>query len=368
MKILMLADGMERGGAESHLETLILGLLERGHEIGLLSLGGGVADRLKEAGVRCRSYARELPRWRALLRGRRLLSEILAREEFHVLHAHTRFTSLMMRGLAGKGSARGAVVTVHAAYPPTPVVRGIQTGGELVIAVSEDLRARLCDSFGVPPERISVIPNGVDCRRFFPPWEGVSPFSVLFASRLEPDCMEGARLLCELAPDLRARFPELRIRVAGGGAGLAELRKTVGRLEADRGWREPVISLLGDVEDMAAEYRRNRIVVGVSRVALEGAASGCAVVLCGNEGYGGILREADERFALSNFCCRGEAYPTREALERDLLELLAHPARTADLAHRTSRWVRAHFSAEEMVKATEEVYRRLMEEKGGLQP
>ena len=168
--------------------------------------------------------------------------------------------------------------------------------------------------------------------------------------------MEGARLLCELAPDLRARFPELRIRVAGGGAGLAELRKTVGRLEVDRGWREPVISLLGDVEDLAAEYRRNRVVVGVSRVALEGAASGCAVVLCGNEGYGGILREADERFALSNFCCRGDGEAGEALLFSALRDLLGDGNRQTAVAASARRWMLRDYTSQSMAEAVARVY------------
>lgn len=369
MKILMLTDGMESGGAESHLETLTLGLMARGHDVGLLSCGGRVADRLEAAGARQWQYRRGGKRWMDLWRGRRILSELLRNGGFEILHAHTRFTAVMMRGLAGKGTPRGSVISVHAAYPKTPLLWRLQGRGEAIVAVSEDLRARLCDVFDVPPERVSVIPNGVDCHRFSPAVEGEergSDSSVLFASRLDSDCMEGAILLCQIAPALKERFPHLRIRIAGGGDGLDTLRERVRRLTERERWGEPVISLLGQVEDMASEYRRNSIFVGVSRAAMEAAASGCAVILCGNEGYGGILRESAYSLALGNFCCRGEGLPTAEALERDLTELLTHPREREDWAEAGAQWVRRHCSAEDMVASTEGVYRRLMEVKGGL--
>ena len=90
MKILMLTDGMESGGAESHLETLTLGLMARGHDVGLLSCGGRVADRLEAAGARQWRYRRGGKRWMDLWRGRGILSEILRNEPFEILHAHTR--------------------------------------------------------------------------------------------------------------------------------------------------------------------------------------------------------------------------------------------------------------------------------------
>ena len=52
MKILMLTDKMEAGGAETHIETLALALTARGHDVTVLSAGGRIADRLEAAGVK----------------------------------------------------------------------------------------------------------------------------------------------------------------------------------------------------------------------------------------------------------------------------------------------------------------------------
>ena len=359
MRILMLADRMEGGGAETHVECLAAGLVRLGHSVAVLSGGGRIAERMAQKGIVQYGF-----RWsdRPLVCHWRMccaLRSVLKKYRFDVLHAHTRKTAFSLR-ILWKTRIRMqknalTVVTVHAAFSCTPLLRWLCYWGDRTVAVSEDLRARVCDLFGVPAEVISVIPNGVDEEKFCPSETLMRPSSVLFASRLDGDCSMGAELLCRIAPTLRKKHPALQIRIAGGGERLEDLRRLAAEANLQSG--AEVVVLLGNVANMAAEYGGNEIFVGVSRAAVEAALSGCAVVLCGNEGWGGILTPQNPMPAVSNFCCRGEELPTAANLQDVLLFLLENPAHRRELASSARKWMLEEFTAARMAEATEAVYR-----------
>ncbi|HBF14862.1 MAG TPA: hypothetical protein DDW30_04115 [Clostridiales bacterium] len=357
MNILMLTDKMEAGGAETHIETLALALTARGHSVTVLSAGGAIADRLEAAGVKQirRSAGRSPFR---LLSLRRAIAREARRGQYDILHAHTRTMGVLLSLLHSclHGSNRTAhpahVVTVHAAKFGVPTDRMCKNAS--VIAVSEDLREGLLSHVCAPAECIHVIPNGIDTDRFSPPPPSLSPapHSVLFASRLDPDCARVAELLPEVIPELLGQFPDLFVTVAGGGRMLESVREKADALNRRVG-RE-VLRAVGAVDDMTALYRTHRVTVGVSRVALEAAACGCAVLLAGNEGYGGILRADDPTPALSNFCCRGAEPVTARLLCDDLARLLASPPPSL------RDTVEKSFSAARMTDETEALYRSLL--------
>ncbi len=358
MKILMLIDRMESGGAETHVETLASALSDQGDRVEVFSAGGKIADRMEDRGI---SQRRIMPigrsPWRFLC-ARRVLKKLVKKEKYDLLHAHTRTMALLIRGIAGGRRRCGSVVTVHAAFPRAPRLSRVVFGAEKTIAVGEDLRQRCIDVFHIPAESITVIPNGVDCGKFYSTPAPAPHGTVLFASRLDEDCALGAELLCELAPRLIRDFPFLRIRIAGGGRAGRRVTKLAER--ANRSCRETVgrdvIMVLGAVDDMAEAYRNHQIFVGVSRAALEAAACGCAVVLCGNEGRGGVL--SPERLVgdVDNLCCRGEPLPDAVWLEGEIRCLLENERRTAILAELGRAWVANHHRAEEIARKTREVY------------
>lgn len=356
MKILMLTDRMESGGAETHLETLTLELAKRGHEVSVLSCGGRIADRLEEKGIKQYRFPWEDGWVWWLKNARRAFKNAIDGEAFDVYHAHTRRTAFLMERMVKRNGNGVTVVTVHAAFFCNPLLKKAYAWGERTICVSEDLRAAVCDVFDVPAEAVTVIPNGIDCNLFSAMGRESQPETILFASRLDEDCSVGARLLCEIAPRLKSDFSELRIRIAGGGncvEKMAELAKKTNRLCG-----ENTVTVLGTVTDMASEYRKNSIFVGVSRAAMEAAACGCAVILCGDQGYGGILSSKNPIPALSNFCCRGENLPNGGRLEQDLRYLLEDRWRLKTIAESGRRWMRESFEAAGMAKETEAVYRQ----------
>ena len=369
-----MADGMNAGGAETHVETLARGLMERGHTVSLFSTGGAVADRLFREGIATHTVPRVGRNPFRFFAARRRLCRLMRTERFDVLHAHTRMTALISRKICipcgRKREKCVRIVTVHARFRTRPLFRVLSDWGDRTIAVSEDLRAYVADAYRVPAECVDVIPNGVDTARFRPPSaeRDRSAARVLFVSRLDADCSAGAFLLCEVAARFARRedLPRFSVTIAGGGTEFGTLTQAADAV--NRGAGRTLVSVIdpnrADAPGLFDLYRTADLFVGVSRAAMEAAVSGCAVILCGNEGYGGILSPDRSDLAAGNFCCRGEPLPALDRLARDLETLLASPDLVASLAASCRAWICRDFSADAMCRATEECYEKARERAG----
>lgn len=314
MRLLMVTASMDCGGAETHIKSLGEALLRQGHEVTVASADG----RLVSSWLRAGGRHAEIPMGRAplsFLRSFLRLRRLIRSGTFHLIHVHGRLAGILCHPLS-KRYGVPMVSTVHAHFSLSPF-RGLCRWGVGALAVSEDLKQYLCSSYEVDPEQVRVIPNGVDTEHFCPSArKGREGRRLLFLSRLDEDCAQGARFLCSMSERIRERFPDLEILIAGGGEALPRLKEKT---------REGSVRFLGYVEDPSALLRQVDAVLGVSRVALEAMASGTPVILGGDEGFLGPLL-TEERLAegeRTNFCCRGEEPMTEERLWSALTEVFS---------------------------------------------
>jgi alpha-1,3-rhamnosyl/mannosyltransferase len=213
----------------------------------------------------------------------------------------------------------------------TTVPRSARTA-ERVIAVSERTRDDLVELYGIPPEKIAVIPHGVD--RAFSPGDGAVEGYLLFVGavqrRKDPRAALDAALaigmpLVVVGPE---REPALAEELRGGGADL-------------RGYVEKA--------ELAQLYRGAACLVVPSRYegfglpVLEALASGTPVV-------------AAPDAALIEVAGDAAVYADRDDLPGGILRALERreSLRAAGLARA------ARFSWAEAARLTVEVYRRLL--------
>jgi glycosyltransferase involved in cell wall biosynthesis len=155
------------------------------------------------------------------------------------------------------------------------------------IAVSRAVRDQVVSWYGLHPERVRVIYNGVDVERFRP---GLSreeakrrltlppdSFTLVTTSRLDPE--NGHRFLFEaLGPLLRGR--KISLVLVGTGRGEAEVRAA-----ADRFGVAPVSTFTGlrrDIPDLLAAadvYVAPMLQTGFSNAVLEAMAMTCPMVV-----------------------------------------------------------------------------------------
>ncbi|MFF2849622.1 glycosyltransferase [Streptomyces sp. NPDC058001] len=172
MKVLHIITGLGVGGAEQQLRLLLRHLPAR-CDVVTLTNPGPVADGLTADGVRVVHLGmsgnrdlRALPRLTALIRAGR----------YDLVHTHLYRACLYGRLAARIAGVRAVVATEHSlgeahleGRPLTAGVRGLYLAGERLgratVAVSPTVADRL-RRWGVPAQRIHVVPNGIDAGRF----------------------------------------------------------------------------------------------------------------------------------------------------------------------------------------------------------
>ena len=357
MKILILTDKLNIGGAETHISQLAISLQKHGENVFVASSGGSLSNVLEKRGIvqiRMPLQTHSPIRWLFM---RHRIRKIIKQEGISVAHAHARIPAFLISGVRHLGCSE--IVTVHAKFRAGFLRRILSRWGENSIAVSEDLRTYLHNVYQIPMQRIEVIPNGIDLSRFSPEKEktDTSPLRILFASRLDEDCSLGAELLCKIAPTLAQQLSNVAITIVGGGQKMPEIAECARKINYEIGFA--CVTLRGAVQDMAPILQEQDIFIGVSRVALEAAACGCSVILCGNEGYGGVLKkETFFEASLSNFCARGSEEPTAEKLLCDILELANSPKLRKKHSVECRQLLEEWYDSTFMCKKTLDVYQK----------
>jgi glycosyltransferase involved in cell wall biosynthesis len=163
----------------------------------------------------------------------RKLRELLTTRRFDVIHAH-HFEGLLVADAARRRRTPPVVFDVHTLLEselphyglglPAGLKRRIGRAfdrmlprrAEHVIAVTENIRAHLLANGAVQPDRISVIPNGVESDVFgaasWPRQRSTGPRTVIFTGNLAS--YQGIDLMLEAFQVLRARHGDVRLMIA----------------------------------------------------------------------------------------------------------------------------------------------------------
>jgi glycosyltransferase involved in cell wall biosynthesis len=215
------------------------------------------------------------------------------------------------------------------------------------VAAVSDATAQAVLDLGVPPERVHVIPPGVQLSDAATPVER-EPGRMLFVGRLEPE--KGPIDAIDAMQRVMEDVPAARGVIVGAGSLESVVR--------DRTSGTDRISLRSHLSDdeLAAEYRRAQVVLMPSRfeglgiVALEAMAAGAVVV-----GYDAIgLRDTIGRDGV--LVPAGDVAELVAASRR----LLEDDARRVDIAGRAAIAVRERYSWDRCAARFEELYRPIL--------
>lgn len=371
-KILMALQGLNIGGAETHVLELSLALHRQGYDVVVVSNGGVYERELVDEGIRCYHaplHKRSMP---LMLRSLCILRRIIKEERPDVVHAHARIPAFLC-GLLQKRMGFPFVTSAHWVFYVNSSLRRLTNWGERTIAVSEDIREYLKENYGVPDEHISVTINGIDTERFSPAVSGERVLrefgfvpdrpTISYVSRMDESRALVARHLVAIAPRLREQIPNLQILIAGGGDVFDEINAEAQKVNEAAG--ENFVVMTGARTDINEIVAAGDVFVGVSRAALEAMAAEKPVVVAGNEGYIGLFDETKLALAQeSNFCCRGCAEPTPELLYADLIRALCglDDAARAALGRYGRAVIGEHYSVTRMARDCEQAYREVLAE------
>jgi glycogen(starch) synthase len=235
--------------------------------------------------------------------------ELGDRYDFDVVHGHDWLVAMAGDHLAKRFGA-ALVTTIHATehgrhqgwvieHPQSHihgVERWITNRADRVIACSYYMREQVADIFGVPDDRIEVIPNGIDPDELLVPssselerlrgeFAALDQRLVLLIGRLVYE--KGFQIALEAMPELIARCPGTRFLVAGSGTHEDALRRQaaeLGLLEHGTflGWiGDDVLHSLYRIADVCVVPS---IYEPFGLVALEAMASGCPCIVADTGG------------------------------------------------------------------------------------
>ncbi|MCP4572453.1 MAG: glycosyltransferase [bacterium] len=363
MRVLFFTGRLEYGGAERQLVLLASRLAEKDHAVTVCALfGGGMYwDRLATADVqRVALFPRRggSPAATAaqLLAAPRRLRRLVAETAPDLVHSVLEIPNLVAR-LAGVG-----VPLVWGLRNAGPVGWKVRAADRWCAALSRPVPLVICNSRagraaaadrGYRPRDWTVVPNGFDTSAFRPDraagadlrraWLGEAAGPVVgLVGRLDP--RKGLDVFLAAVALVRARLPEARFVIVGGGSTMAleRLRRQV----ADLGVADAVV-LAGEQSDMVAVYGALDLLVsastseGLSNVLGEALACGVPCVAT-DVGDSALVVDDPARIVPSG---------DPEALAAAVTRHLTEPPLLPDEGLRTS--VQERFGVDAMVAATE---------------
>jgi glycosyltransferase involved in cell wall biosynthesis len=362
VRIAFCITDLDPGGAERALVQLVKGLDRNRWEPAVFCLAGhgALADELLAAGTKVMCLGAR--HWSSIWVILRLARE-LRRFQPTIVQ-----TFLFHANLAGRLAARSAGVD--------KVVAGIRVAekrsriplwldhwtNRLVttnICVSQAVADFSITQAGLAPEKIVVIPNGVDVRKFADAHPSdLRPFGIpegspvlLTIGRL--DRQKGLTDLIEAAALVAARFPAVHFLLVGEGPERSAIERLIGEKGmAERvhlaGWRPDVPKLLATGFGVVLSSHWE----GMPNVVLEAMAAGLPVVATGVEGTAELVMDGQT----------GVLVPIKspQALAEAIGRLLADPVSSKALGAAGRERVTAQFSWAQMVARYEALYESLI--------
>ncbi len=362
MKILMVSSSFGIGGAETHILELSRELAKRGHSICVVSFGGEYVKKLKEYGIRHYKINLISKNPFVILSSYRKLKAIVQKEGVDIIHSHARLPSLLCHFVA-ESTKTPFVTTAHWVFENTLLKKLLTKWGENTLAVSEDIKDYLVNTYATNPKNITVTRNGIDTEVFSPNEKRKRQKHIVCVSRIDATRADAAFALVKIAPYLHKYDEEIEISIIGGGDAEERLKNEIG--SSNEMCKKNVVKFLGRSTDVHIFLQNCDIFVGVSRAALEAMACSCAVILAGNEGYSGIFSEEKaETEILSNFCCRGQNALSCDELLRDIITLLSYSDEEFFEMRKYNRsFIKEHYSVKKMTDDALDIYKKTIKGK-----
>ena len=353
MKILIATDGMNIGGAETHVFTLINELRKKGADVTLISQDGVYSEILKKSGIKHVSAPLNKRDPISIQRSKKILAREMKRAD--IVHSHTRFTSHLAKSIRGNSHYPKIVTTAHLNFPLFPF-GAFAYWGDGTLAVSEDIRKYLEINYAIKKEDVILTKNAIDLN-VYQKASGTAKL-IIHTSRIDAGRSKTAFLLVSAAKELLRAHSEWRILIVGSGNHFDRLSKAVLKTNEYLGFEG--VTLNGPSSDIPGILTYGGIFVGVSRSALEGMAAGLPTIVCGDEGYGGIVN--NENFSLlshTNFCARGLDGPNETALLRDLNILISDSTLRSKLGAFVREKIESLYPAEALARDAISCYVRI---------
>ena len=374
--VLQILPSLQTGGVERGAVEVARAITEAGWQAIVASSGGQMVHEVQRAGALHIDFPADsknpIQMWRNVNR----LVALIKEHEVDILHARSRAPAWSALSAARK-TGISFMTTFHGNYgagsPLKRLYNSVMARGDRVIAISQFIGNQVCERYGADPERVRVIPRGVDIASFDPAAVSAQRVIQLAEQWRVPDDARVVMLPGRLTRwkgqlvliEALARLPDrtgLRCILVGSDQGRSGYREELENEVSRRGLASTV-QFAGDCRDMPAAFMLADVVVSAStdaeafgRVIIEAQAMGRPVIATSH----GAARETVFEGETGWLVPPGDASALVGALEEALgLDRYARES----LAARAIAQVRRDYTRELMCDRTLSVYEELLAEK-----
>jgi glycosyltransferase involved in cell wall biosynthesis len=356
LRILLVCDSLDIGGAERHVVNLAIALRKRGHSVTIACSSEGVlAAQVRAVGIEVRPLLDGIVKRRLDRRYTSRLRQLIVQTSPDIVHAHLH-ASIVAASCAIEGTAPSFVITEHseaiwrdsAAWSEA---LSAYARADAILAVSTRIADRLIATAAIDASTLHVVRNTLHC---VPPValskrrdrSGGAVVGVV--ARLLPE--KGVDVFLRAAAQIAGALPQTRFVVVGDGperSRLLELTDSLGLRSRVRflGARDEAASVIRKLDVLCVPSRSE----GTPLVVLEAMAAGTPIVATAAGGIPEQVCHAREALLV--------APEDDVALAAAVRRLLERPRLAQRLAAAARRRVTSEFAPERMVAMVEDVYR-----------
>lgn len=352
MNILQILPSLDVGGVETGTVDLARYLVYHGHKAITVSGGGRLVRELDAIGARHYTLPVGEKSILKILRMIKTLADIIRREDIDIVHGRSRVPALIAY-FASKLTNRIFITTAHGYYKKQ-IFSDVMGWGRFVIVASNIIAKHMVNDFGVPYDRIRLIPRGVNLDRFKfrdPKTYYSNEFTIGMVSRITP--LKGHADFIKAVFLLNRQIPKLKGLIVGDAPKekyREDLELLVRRLGLER-----TIEFLGSREDIPSIMSSLDVLVlatvtpeAFGRVIIEAQASGVPVV---STKVGGVV-DIIENEKTGLLC----AAQNPKDMADKVLRLHKDRELWTNIAMEARRHVETSFNLHTMMEKTIEVY------------
>ena len=356
------------GGMETYTRNLIASLPPDEYEVTcILPYESAYTQSLRAIG--CKVYITPIhddPLWRSI----EMAVEVIRQQRIDVIHANLA-NAHTLAGIVGRMTNTPTVATIHSRSLWIQELSVARTTGMNLITVCQEaqMQALAC---GIAPENVTLIPNGVDARRFSPARSGDSFRNSL---ELDPDVtLVGfvGRMSWEKGPDkfvqvahrIRQHRPDVHWVMVGEGPAEPDIRQLIEQTGMD-----DRIHLAGLRRDIETVYPALDLLVQTSRseamplALLEAMASGIPVVAIAVGGVAELVAGGLTGLLVSPGDWPGVSSPYPgdwEGIAAATLDLLNQPERMRRMGAAARTRIEQHYDLRLSARETSALFQRLV--------
>jgi glycosyltransferase involved in cell wall biosynthesis len=363
--MLFLTTHLNAGGITSYLYLLSKGLIDRGHDVFIVSSGGDqepsfvqIGAKLKVLNIKTKSELS--PRIYLALKP---LRDLIRKQDISLIHAQTRVTQVMGFWL-GRQIRKPVLSTCHGFFKSKWSRLLFPCWGDHIIAISPAVEKHLVEDFRVKLNNITVIPHGIPFEKFSPLSQeekmnkrkiydfGQDPLIGIIA-RLSD--VKGHDVLIRAMQFVLKDIPSAKLLIVGEGKQESALRVLVAELDLqDCVFFYPIVNKAADILPLFDAFVMPSFQEGLGLAVIEAQACGLPVVASRVGGLTSLIEDGETGFLVKP----GDV----EALAGTIVKVLKNKELAADLGAQAREAVRDKFTVERMVVETLSVYEKVVQQ------